>query len=65
MKDDLCVLKNSKVEILDVPKLAKLMGRCEMSIYRYLKSKNPIPAHKVEGKYVFFKDEVLQWLRNK
>ena len=65
MKNNLCVLRNLRIEILDVPTLAKSIGRCEMSIYRYLKLKDPIPGHNVGGKYLFFKEEVLRWLRDR
>ena len=56
------MLKEFRGDILDVATLAKLMGRCEMTIYRYLKSKDPIPGHKVGGKYLFFREEVMKWI---
>lgn len=59
------MLKEFRGDILDVPTLAELMGVCNMSIYRYLKLKDPLPAHRVKGKYLFFRDEVERWLRDK
>lgn len=59
------ILKEFQGDILDVGTLAKLMGVCPMTIYRHLKRKDPIPGHRVGGKYLFFKDEVLRWLRDK
>ncbi len=58
-------LKEFRGDILDVSTLAKLMGRCQMTIYRYLKSKDPIPVHKVGGKYLFFREEVMRWIEEK
>lgn len=65
MRDNLCVLKNRKPETLDVSGVAELMKVCPMTIYRYLKMKDPLPSYKARGKLLFFKDEVLQWIRNK
>jgi len=58
-------LKEFQGDILDVSTLAKLLGCCQMTIYRALKSKDRLPGHKVGGRYLFFKDEVLKWLREK
>jgi len=52
-------------DILDVPTLAKLMGVCEMTIYRHLKRKDRLPGHKVGGKYLFFREEVERWIRER
>ena len=52
-------------KMLDVPTLARFMGVCPMTIYRHLKRRDPIPGHKVGGKYLFFRDEVERWLRNR
>ena len=65
MKDDFCILRNLKAEILDIAGLAKLMGCCPMTIYRHLKRKDPIPGHKVGGKYLFFREEVERWIKEK
>lgn len=58
------MIKEFKGEILDVETLAKLMGCCTMTIYRYLKRKEPIPGHKVGGKYLFFREEVEHWIKS-
>ena len=65
MKDSLCILKNLKVEILDVTALGKYLNRSSKTIYRWMKLKDPLPFHKVGGRFIFFKDEVLQWISNK
>jgi len=65
MKDNYCILRNLRVEILDVPTLAKYLNRCPMTIYRWMKQDDPIPFYKVGGRFLFFKDEVLQWIRNR
>jgi excisionase family DNA binding protein len=57
--------KEFRGDILDVPTLAKLMGCCSMTIYRHLRRKDPIPGHKVGGKYLFFREEVLRWIAEK
>ncbi len=63
MKDNFCLLKNQKAEILDVPTVARFLGVCTMTIYRYMKLKDPLPGHKARGKFLFFKDEVERWIR--
>ncbi len=65
MKDDFCVLKNLKAEVLDVSTLAEFLGVCEMTIYRWTKLRDPIPFHKASGKLLFFKDDVVKWIRTK
>ena len=56
------MLKEFGGDILDVPTLAKFMGVCRMTIYRYLKLKDPLPGHKAKGKFFFFKEEVERWI---
>jgi excisionase family DNA binding protein len=58
-------MKEFRGDILDVETLAKVMGVCSMTIYRYLKLKDPLPGHKAKGKYLFFREEVERWLRNR
>jgi excisionase family DNA binding protein len=58
-------MRKFKGDILDVPTLAKLMGVCPMTIYRHLKRRDPIPGHKVGGKYLFFKKDVEAWIKGK
>jgi excisionase family DNA binding protein len=58
-------MREWKGDILDVSTLAKLMGVCEMSIYRYMKRRDPLPGHKVGGKYLFFREEVEAWIRGR
>jgi excisionase family DNA binding protein len=57
------MLKEFRGEILDVATLAKLMGVCQMTVYRYLKLKDPLPGHKARGKIFFFREEVEKWIR--
>ncbi|MBM4308809.1 MAG: helix-turn-helix domain-containing protein [Deltaproteobacteria bacterium] len=59
------MLKEFRGDLLDVDTLAKFMGVCKMTIYRYLRLKDPLPGHKVKGKILFFRDEVERWLRDK
>lgn len=59
------MLREFKGDILGVETLAKVMGVCSMTIYRYLKLKDPLPGHKAKGKYFFFREEVERWLRNR
>lgn len=59
------MLREFRGNILDVSTLAKLMGVCNMTIYRYLKLRDPLPGHKAKGKIFFFKEEVENWLRNR
>ena len=56
-------LKEFRGDILDVPTLAKLMNVCPMTIYRHMKRKDPLPGHKVGGKYLFFREDVERWIR--
>jgi len=58
-------VKEFRGDILDVSTLAKLMGVCNMTVYRYLKLKDPLPGHRAKGKYFFFQEEVQKWLRDK
>jgi predicted DNA-binding transcriptional regulator AlpA len=51
--------------MLDVETVSKLMGVCKMTIYRYMKLKDPLPHHKAKGKYFFFPEEVQRWLRER
>ncbi len=57
-------IKEFRGDILDVSTLAKLLGCCEMSVYRYMKKRDPLPGHKVGGRYLFFKEEVERWIRD-
>ena len=59
------MIKEFRGDILDVSTLAQMMGVCSMTIYRHLKRKDPIPGHKVGGKYLFFREEVEEWIREK
>jgi excisionase family DNA binding protein len=59
-------MKEFRGGILDVATLAKLLGCCEMTIYRHMKRRDPLlPGHKVGGRYLFFKEEVERWIREK
>lgn len=58
-------LKEFRGDILDVDTLSKIMGICKMTIYRYLKLKDPLPGHKAKGKIFFFREEVERWLRDR
>lgn len=58
-------MREFRGDILDVPTLAKLLGCCEMTIYRHLKRKDKLPGHKVGDKYLFFREEVEAWIRGK
>jgi len=58
------MLKEFRGDILDVPTLAHLMGVCKMTIYRYLKLRDPLPGHKAKGKIFFFPDEVERWIKD-
>ena len=55
--------KEFKGDILDVDSLSKVMGCCKMTVYRYMKLKDPLPGHKAKGKYLFFWSEVQAWLK--
>ncbi len=57
------MLREFRGDILDVPTLAKLMNVCKMTIYRYLKLKDPLPGHKAKGKIFFLKEEVQEWIK--
>ena len=59
------MLKEFRGDILDVPTLAEFMGVCKMTIYRYMKLKDPLPGHKAKGKIFFFKTDVEKWLRSR
>jgi predicted DNA-binding transcriptional regulator AlpA len=56
-------LQEFRGDILDVPTLAKLMGVCKMTVYRYLRLKDPLPGHRAKGKYFFFREEVERWIK--
>jgi len=57
------MMKEFKGDILDVDTLSRAMGVCKMTVYRYMKLKDPLPGHKAKGKIFFFKDEVERWLK--
>lgn len=59
------MLRDFRGDILDVETLAQVMGICKMTIYRYLRLKDPLPGHKAKGKYLFFREEVERWLRDR
>ncbi len=59
------MLKEFRGEVLDVPTLAELMGVCRMTIYRYLKLRDPLPGHKAKGKIFFLREEVEKWIRER
>jgi excisionase family DNA binding protein len=59
------MIKDFREDILDVDTLSKIMGVCEMTIYRHMKRKDPLPGHMVGGKYLFFREEVERWIRER
>jgi excisionase family DNA binding protein len=48
---------------MSVPETAKLTGFAEQTI-RTLVMNNKIPSHKVEGKRMFLKSEIIEWMKN-
>ena len=42
--------------------VAELLQLSESSVYRLLKKKNGLPAHKIGGAWRFIKKEVVQWV---
>lgn len=58
-------LQKFRGDILDVPTLAKLMNVCPMTIYRHMKRKDPLPGHRVGGKFLFFREDVERWIRDR
>jgi hypothetical protein len=49
---------------LDIDQAAKLIKRSKQTVYYYC-CKNLIPFHKSESRLIFFKDELLNWLKSK
>lgn len=51
--------------IMDVPETAEFLKCSKQWLYREVQSKKDIPFHKLGGKTVFFKSELIEWLKTK
>jgi excisionase family DNA binding protein len=58
-------MKEFRGDILDVATLAKLLGVCPMTVYRHMRRRDRLPGHRVGGKYLFFREEVERWIRDR
>lgn len=50
---------------LDTEGVGKYLGLSQVTIYRLLKKKNGIPAHRIGGNWRFIKEEVDQWVKDR
>lgn len=56
-------LEESKDEPLDIEQAAKLIHKKKQTVYSYC-SKGEIPFHKSGGNNIFFRSELVEWLKN-
>ena len=58
-------MKEIEGPYFDVHRVGKYLGISMVTVYRLLKKKNGIPAHRIGGNWRFIKDEIEQWVRNR
>ena len=58
-------MKEIEGPYFDVDRVGKYLGISMVTVYRLLKKKNGIPAHRIGGNWQFIKDEIEQWVRNR
>lgn len=51
--------------VMDVAETASFLKCSKQWLYREVQNKTGIPFHKLGGKTVFFKCELIEWLRKK
>ena len=51
-------------DTLTVKQIAEMFQVSQASVYRMMKSDNPIPSFKIGGSTRFFKVDVLKWVSN-
>ncbi len=52
-------------EYLDSKQICEYLGKSIATLYRFLKMRNGIPAHRVGGKWLFIREEVDEWVRHR
>lgn len=52
----------SNMELLEFKELCGLLRTSHQTVYRLIKA--GLPSHKIGGKRMFLKDEVLEWVRS-
>ena len=55
----------SESEYLDSGGVCRYLGKSIATLYRLLKMRNGIPAHRIKGRWLFIKSEVDEWVRRR
>jgi excisionase family DNA binding protein len=50
---------------LDVHGICKYLGISQVTVYRLLKKRNGIPAHRIGGNWRFIREEVDEWVKRR
>jgi len=50
---------------LDSEGICKYLNKSIATLYRLLKMRNGIPAHRIKGRWLFIKEEVDEWVKRK
>ena len=50
---------------LNIHWVCKFLGKSQVTIYRLLKKKNGLPAHRIGGSWKFVEAEVDEWARRR
>ena len=49
----------------DSEEICKYLNKSIATLYRFLKMRNGIPAHRIRGRWLFIKEEVDEWVRSR
>jgi len=50
---------------LDSAGVCKKLNKSIATLYRLLKMRNGIPAHRIRGRWLFIEEEVEEWVKNR
>jgi excisionase family DNA binding protein len=62
------LFKKKDEPVLHVREVAKLLNCAEITIYRFVQQRNrlkiPIPCHRVGRRWIFYKTEIVNWVKS-
>jgi len=50
---------------LDSNGICKYLNKSIATLYRFLRMRNGIPAHRIRGRWLFIREEVDEWIKNR
>lgn len=58
-------MKEEIVTYLNSEETCKYLNKSIATVYRLLKKRNGLPCHRIGGRWLFIREEVDQWVRNR